>query len=186
MRWTVVVLLAAALGGCVSAFPEAATRTVNRAISAAELRRDPMAYRDQRVIVGGEILATRPRPGETELEILAKPLRSDDSPDRDDRTEGRVLVKTPEFLDPAVYAEGRRVTVLGVVAGQEERTIGELPYRYPVITAERIRLWPREYAIPLQSPRAYAWDHFYWPYWGYYPYPYPYRYRLAPPPYWWW
>jgi outer membrane lipoprotein len=41
-----------------------------------------------------------------------------------------------------VYARGRRLTVLGTVAGLEERRVGELPFAYPVISAERIKLWP--------------------------------------------
>jgi hypothetical protein len=33
-----------------------------------------------------------------------------------------------EFLDPAIYAPGRRLTLLGTVAGRSERRVGDLPY----------------------------------------------------------
>jgi outer membrane lipoprotein len=145
------------LGGCASGFPEAALRSVNRAITASELRADPKAYVTQRVILGGEILATRPRVGETEIEVLGQRLRGDDSPERGDESEGRFLVKTTEFLDPAVYAAGRRLTVIGAVTGEEERKIGELPYRYPVIAADRLRLWPRESGEPPLFYPGYPW-----------------------------
>ncbi len=131
-------------------------------------------------MVGGDILATRPKPGETEVEILSKPLSSDDRPQRGDVSNGRVLVRSAQFLDPAVYAEGRRLTVIGTVTGEEERKIGELPYRYPVLTSTALHLWPRE--VP---------DTVYGPSWFYGPwfYPYPGRYRLYGPwpgsPYWW-
>jgi Outer membrane lipoprotein Slp family len=47
---------------------------------------------------------------------------------RSDSTNGRFLVRTPESLDPAIYAPGRRLTVLGTVAGRSERRASDLPY----------------------------------------------------------
>ena len=178
MRRLTLLLAPLLLAGCVSAFPDEALRSVNRAVTVAELRRAPAAYATARVILGGEILATRPRVGETEIEVLARRLRPDDTPERSDRSEGRFLVKTAEFLDPAVYAPGRRLTVLGTVTGEEERQIGELPYRYPLIAAERIRLWPQDVAathiLPVYPPGFYDWP--YWPHWPYAPYgPWPFR-----------
>ena len=185
MRGAIALAAGLLLGGCVSAFPEEALRAVNRALSLEELRRDPAAYVNQRVLLGGEILATRPRVGETEIEVLSRRLRGDDTPERSDRSDGRFLVKTPEFLDPAVYAEGRRVTVVGRVTGGEERTIGELPYRYPVIAADRIRLWPRDYAETFPPYPRFQSSHSDWPY-MYYGRPYHYRrVPFLPPPYWW-
>src|SRR5262245_51778331 len=130
-------------------------------------------------MVGGDILATRPMPGATEVELLAKPLDGDGRPRHGDDSEGRVIVRASQFLDPAVYAEGRRLTVIGTVSGQEERKIGELPYRYPVVTAADLHLWPREVAV---APYPTPWPYYYYPW----PYPYGWRYRvLGPWPYWW-
>jgi outer membrane lipoprotein len=135
------------------------------------------------VVVGGEILATRPRPGETEIELLARRLDGDDRPEITDDSEGRALITTARFLDPAVYAEGRRITIVGTVTGGEERKIGELPYLYPVIGAEGIRLWPRAHALAPGPGPGYPWPLYYGPYLG------PYRYWRGPPapwwPYWW-
>jgi outer membrane lipoprotein len=150
-------LLALILCGCVSAFPEDALRGVNRAITMSELRTDPTAYESQRVIPGGEILATRPRAGETEIEVLARRLRRDEIPEHSDRSEGRFPVTTAEFLDPAVYAPGRRLTVIGAVRGAAERKIGEVSYRYPVIAAARLQLWPREWDEPPPFYPDYPW-----------------------------
>src|SRR3970040_2295530 len=184
MRGMVAVVAGLLLGGCVSAFPEEALRAVNRGLTLEELRRDPAAYVNERVLLGGEILATRPRVGETEIEVLSRRLRGGDTQERSERSDGRFLVRTPEFLDPAVYAEGRRITVVGRVTGGEQRAIGELPYQYPVIAADRIRLWPRDFvdAGPLSPPSP--WPYYDWPYTRYGP---PYRYRAVPPywPYWW-
>jgi outer membrane lipoprotein len=156
-----VVLLALALAGCVSAFPSEVTVGVNRDITVEALRAaDPGTFVNQRVIVGGEILVTTPKQGQTEIEVLSRRLRSDDSPERSDRSDGRFLVRATQFLDPAVFAPGRRVTVLGAVTGEEQRPLGDVPFRYPVIISDAITLWPRD--LP---PYPYAYDP-YWPYWG--------------------
>ncbi len=161
MRAPLVLAAALLVAGCAaSPFPEALTRSVNRSLSLAQIRADPPAHRGEQVILGGEILATTPRPGETEMEVLSRRLDSGDVPERSDSSPGRFLARMPGFLDPAVYARGRRVTVLGTVAGVEERPVGELPYAYPVIAAERVKLWPKEGAwvggeyppVPLDSP----------------------------------
>ena len=146
MRPLFLLAAAALLGaGCAATpFPDELTRSVNRALTLTELRARPAAHVGAHVILGGDIVATVPRPGETEVEVLSKRLGGGDVPERSDRTDGRFLVRTREFLDPAVYAPGRRLTVLGAVAGSEERRLGELPYAYPVISAERIKLWPAD------------------------------------------
>lgn len=169
MRWLGLALLALLGGGCATAFPDEVMRTVNTGITAEVLLSAPADFKGARVILGGEVLGTQPRPGETEIELLTRRLRGDDSPERSDRSPGRVLLRSPDFLDPAVYAPGRRITVVGEVTGAEERKIGEVPYRYPVITVERIRLWPRDVVV---SPSYYPYPAYgpYWPYYGrYYP-----------------
>jgi outer membrane lipoprotein len=153
MRWWLGLALAVLLGGCASAFPKEVMRDVNTSLSADDLRRDPATYQGARVIVGGEILSTQPKPGQTEIELLARRLDDGDAPEHSDRSAGRLLLRSPDFLDPAVYAAGRRITVIGTVTGAEDRKVGELPYRYPVIAIERIRLWPQEVAqYPAYSP----------------------------------
>jgi outer membrane lipoprotein len=168
MRW-LLVGLGLLLAGCASAFPDEVMRTVDRSITVDELRRDPAGHKGARVIVGGEILSTQPRQGQTEIEMLARRLRDGGSPERSDRSPGRVLLRTADFLDPAIYAAGRRITVVGTVNGAEERKVGELPYRYPVIDVERIRLWSQDVVL---GPPYYPAPYYYWPYGPYYLAPY--------------
>jgi len=161
MRSLALAAAAAALcSACAAApFPEELTRSVSRSIGVAQLRADPRVS-TTRIILGGEILATLPKPGSSEIEILSRPLDRGDAPERTDASEGRFLARTPDFLDPAIYARGRRITVLGTAAGTEERMVGDRPYIYPVVDAERIKLWPREGAwvggeyppVPLDTP----------------------------------
>lgn len=173
-RWFVLVFL---LGGCASAFPKEVMSTVNTAITVEMLRTDPVPFKGQRVMVGGDILSTQPRPDETEIELLARRLGSDGAPDRGDQSPGRLLLQSAAFLDPAVYGQGRRVTVIGTVSGVEERKVGDVPYRYPVVQVERIRLWPKDVTL--------GYDYYYpWGPWPYYPYYWPGRGFY---PYgWWW
>lgn len=180
MRW-LGLALAMLLAGCATAFPREVMQTVATGVSADDLRRDPAVYTGARVIVGGEILSTLPKSGQTEIELLARRLRDDDSPERSDRSPGRLLLRSPDFLDPAVYAPGRRISVIGTVSGQEERKVGELPYRYPVIAVERIRLWAQDVA---EYGAYYPWPG--WPYGPYYD-PYYFGPHGRSWPYgWWW
>ena len=146
MRRLVVLVALAGLGaGCArSPFPEDLTRTVNRSLSLTEIRADPPAHMGEHVILGGDIIKTTPKRGDTEIEILARKLGGGDAPERSDGSTGRFLVCAAGFLDPAIYARGRRLTVLGTVAGTEERSVGDVGYVYPVIRAERVKLWPVE------------------------------------------
>lgn len=175
-RWIFLAawpILGLVLGGCATAaFPREMLRDVNQALTLGDIRRTPDAFLRQKVLLGGEIVETRPAAHETEIEVLGRPLRRDNRPARTDASDGRFLVVSSQFLDPAVYARGRRLTVLGTVTGEQERAIGDQPYRYPLIAAEQVRLWPQE-----PPAHAYPYPYPYYPF-PYYPYPY-----LGPP---WW
>jgi outer membrane lipoprotein len=174
-----LLLVGLLLAGCGSVFPKQSLVGVNRALTLPELRRDADAHQGERVVLGGVILATTPKVGQSEIEVLSRPLGEADAPKRTDQSDGRFLVMTPDFLDPAVYSTGRRLSMLGTVVGGEERKVGELPYRYPVIRAERMYLWPED--LGLGGYPYYGYPFVYGPpgfyvggYWGrrwpYYPY----------------
>jgi outer membrane lipoprotein len=167
MRRVRLALLGLALAGCATAaaVPDELLDTVDRSLTLAALRQAPEPPVGARVMLGGEILATIPRPGETEVEVLGRRLRDGGAPEWSDVSDGRFLFRTTRFLDPAVYAPGRRVTVVGSVTGAETRRIGELPYRYPVLAAERIVLWPRPVARPGPPPWPYPLHPYHDPFW---------------------
>ena len=50
------------LAGCASAFPADALRSVDRSVTLTVLRQDPAAVLGRRVMLGGDIVATRPMP----------------------------------------------------------------------------------------------------------------------------
>ena len=182
MRGLWLILLGVLVGGCATAFPESVMRTVDTRITADQVVSQSAALKGTRVIVGGEVLGIQPRPGVTEIELLLRRLRGDDSPERIDSSPGRALLHTPEFLDPAVYAPGRRITVVGEVVGEEERKIGEVPYRYPVIKVERIRLWPKDVLV---GPAYYPYPWGFGPFGPYYYDPFYLGARRYYPGWWW-
>lgn len=128
-------------------------------LSLAEVRSDIPAHLNQRVRWGGSIAGVENRASETWLEIVARPLNSSGRPSAGDESFGRFIAKVKGFLDPAVYATGRLVTVAGIVGGGLTRTIGEYPYTYLVIDADTIKLWER----PMEAPYYYS-SPFYDPY----------------------
>ena len=112
MRRAVILMLALVwLSGCGSVFPDAMLRGVDRSLTLGVLRGDPERYRQARVVLAGEIIANRPTTGPTEIEVLSRPLGEGDRPRPTDQSDGRFLVVAPDFLDPAVFAPGRRISV---------------------------------------------------------------------------
>lgn len=169
------------LGACATNVPEAIREAPPGNFSLSEVQRDVAAHIGQRVRWGGRIAAVDNRAKETWLDIVAQPLDSDGRPRTGDASLGRFLARVTGFLDPAVYAKGRLVTVAGPVEGALTRPIGEYPYRYIVVKADTVKLWepteqrPAHYRDPFYDPfydplwrsRAYPWHAPYpfYPYW---------------------
>jgi hypothetical protein len=117
-RGALLLLGVMLLAGCVSAFPAEKLVGVDRSVTLGVLRSDPDRFRQARVLLAGEIIQTRPRPGTTEIEVISRPLGDGDAPRFTDTSDGRFLLTAPDFLDPAVYATGRRLSVVGTVTGR--------------------------------------------------------------------
>jgi len=171
------------LAGCAGVIPQGLWDSVDRSVTFDVLRANPEAYNGRRVALGGEILKTSPLGPVSEMEVLQYPLRYDDAPDLTAQAGGRFLMRHAGFLDPAVYPAGRRITIVGTAQGSVERPVGEVAYRYPVIEAVFVHLWPRYDVVYGPDPFFYPYPFYPWPYYGY---PFgPYRPLLWGPPYWW-
>jgi outer membrane lipoprotein len=173
---TRLLVLAAAivLGGCTSV-PEVVKTAPPGDVHVGEVRNDPTRFVGTVVRWGGSVEAVRNERDATLIEVVARSLDSSGRPRDEDKSEGRFLAKVAGFLDPAIYAQGREVTVRGQVTGVHEDKIGDFHYLYPIVTVEHLHLWaPRPPPLP---PYPY-YDPFWWgpgyPWgWPYYP---PYRY----------
>ncbi len=161
---------------CVHVISKDLRAQVDKAITFKDVLADPDAYKGRVVIWGGSIIEAGNQKDGTLLEVLQKPMGLDGRPKEGDVTEGRFLALYPGFLDTAVYARNREVTVAGEIQGKVARPIGQVEYNYPLISAGEIHLWPerpREIYAPYWS---YPWGYPY-PWWWDYPNPLPRRRR---------
>jgi outer membrane lipoprotein len=148
--WAGLVLLSA----CATTIPPEALTGVDHNISFQNLGNDPEAFIGKSVVLGGSIISAENRPEKTILVVLQHDLDGDLKPLGDDQSKGRFMVVVPEFLDPVIYAKGRRITAVGTVTGKEIRKLNGIPYVYPVIEETYLHLWPVE-KIQNSEPRVY-------------------------------
>ena len=102
---------------------------------------DPDSYRDRVVIFSGIILEAVNTEEGTLLTVLQKPAGPGGRPVDADQSGGRFLALIPYFVDVAIYAPGRAVTVAGRVIGKKPMPLGRTTYGYPYIRVEEIHLW---------------------------------------------
>jgi outer membrane lipoprotein len=160
----------ALLSACASGVPDPIRQTPPSDVRMTEVQRAPASFRGTLVRWGGAIVTVRNLKDETQIEIVSRRLDSSGRPLAEDRSEGRFLAKLAGFLDPAIYAAGRDITVNGRVEGAITQAIGEHSYTYPVVQVEHIYLWEplpplryRDYD-PFWHDPFYPWGYPYWPY----------------------
>ncbi|MGH8685383.1 MAG: Slp family lipoprotein, partial [Nitrosospira sp.] len=72
-------------------------------------------YKETSVRWGGVIVDVENEENFTLLQVLSYPLNSYGRPQLNKQTEGRFVIKSTEFLDPAVYAKDKEITVAGTI-----------------------------------------------------------------------
>ena len=60
----------------------------------------------------------------------------------DKPAQNRFVVRHAGYLETMVYAPGREITVIGTLQDVEEGKVGDASYRFPVLKADKIYLWP--------------------------------------------
>ena len=177
MRAFLPFLAVSLLGGCATNLPQAITTAPTPDITVAQARENPKAYIGQRVRWGGTIARVENRETTTDVEVVARELNSSGRPRESDRSAGRFIARIGEFLDPAVYSDGRQVTIAGTIVDETSGRIGAHKYRYPVVNADAVYLWEPLRDVP---DRYRYYDPFYDPFW--YPWrPWPYYYPYYHP-----
>ncbi|NLN60221.1 MAG: Slp/YeaY family lipoprotein [Deltaproteobacteria bacterium] len=158
-------------------FSQEMMREVQKDVAFTDVLAAPDAFTGQSVIWGGVIIETVARADDTLVIVRQANLDFQKQPMNTDTSSGRFMIRYSGFLDPAIYTGDREVTVIGRVAGKEERPVGDFRYTYPVIESREIRLWGK------RKPKSpYYYDPWYW---GPYPY-HPWHYRpWYRNPYWW-
>lgn len=143
-----------------------------------EVRANLEKFTGREVRWGGSIAGVENRANETWIEIVARPLDSYGRPQSGDESLGRFIAEVKGFRDPAVYAQGRLITVAGTVRSALTRSIGQYPYTYVIVDAKVIKLWEQPNPQSYYPYRYY--DPWYDPFWPMRPFPW-----YAPYPYWW-
>ncbi len=166
-----VVLGLVVLAGCSPVISSEFRKEARNDLTFSMAFSDPTAYTGSVVIWGGVIIGIMNRPDGTTLAVLETPLSYRERPEGSEQSQGRFIAETPQFLDPAVFSSGRKVTIAGTITGKETRPLGKakVPYIYPVIRIKQIHLWSMQPEY-LQPP-GYWWmgePYDYWPYgWPY-------------------
>lgn len=163
--------------GCAHVISEDVRNQVDEGITFRQVFQNPDAYKGKVVVWGGAIIKMTHQKDGTLVEILQKPLEMDDQPADSDRSGGRFLAFYKGFLDDAVYAKGRRITVAAEVVGSRKMPLGEIEYTYPFVTIKEIHLWPERIREPY--PPYWYYPGWYDPWW--YPWYGPWGYRYP-----WW
>jgi len=138
-----------ALAGCSPPFPVELLEKVEKNVSFAALQKDPENYAGKLLLFGGTIVETMNLKEGTRIEVLQRPLDEEARPEPSDRTDGRFLIVTGQFLDGAVYHRGRMITVIGEAGHPQVLPLGEIEYRYPVLEVKSLHLWS-----PYAGPRV--------------------------------
>lgn len=117
------------------------TSQVEPSLTPKSVIAEPVSSRHKVVLWGGTILDTQNLQHSTQVEVLAYPLNSSHRPLVENSPLGRFIIVQQDFLEPATYAQGRLLTVLGSVDESKSGKVGDSHYIYPVINAQQLQLW---------------------------------------------
>ncbi|MDP2225181.1 Slp family lipoprotein, partial [Nitrosomonas sp.] len=112
-------------------------------VSYRQVSVDSNSFKDVPVRWGGVIIDVENEAHDSMLQIVSYPLDYTGRPQIHRAGEGRFVVKSPEFLDPAVYIKDKEITIAGVITGDTELTVGKRIIRVPLLSATAIYLWPK-------------------------------------------
>lgn len=132
-----------------SKIPSYFREEIDPGLTFTELRKEPKAYMEKKVLLGGVITEIQNNPLETELRILQKPLDQRNIPIEKGYTSGQFIAVYKGYLDRLVYAPGRLITIGGKVIGQKIKDEYGRIYTYPVIMIDFLQL------RPVQAPYFY-------------------------------
>lgn len=165
------------ISGCIYPISKELRQEAKEDLTFSMVLQNPKAYIGSIVLWGGKIIETINVPDGMEIIVLEMPLDYGEMPEDERRSRGRFIAKSSKFLDPAIYKEGRKITLAGEIIGSETKPLGKTQYTYPVVMIKQLHLWRKQRPV---SPPPYYWGWgWYGPYGPYLPYYYwPYQYRL--------
>lgn len=159
------------LGSCAS-MPQAMKDARVVDISYAQASQNIDSYKDAPVRWGGVIIDVENEENFSFVQALFYPLNYSGRPQLDELHGGRFVIKSTQFLDPVIYAKDRKITVVGTLNGEIERTVGKRIIRIPLILSTATHLWPK-YQNNYYGYGGYGYG--YGPYYGSYGHPFLFR-----------
>lgn len=165
MKSLVIPIVILTLAGCASAISPELRSRADSTVTISGVLESPEAHKGKTVLWGGVIAGLRNTTEGTKIEIVKKSLAYNGRPEDSDRSEGRFLAIYDKYLDAIIYSKGREVTIGGTLTGVTQQRLDEIQYRYPLITAKEIVLWPKQtekeviYYPPWYGPGFYHYRH---------------------------
>jgi outer membrane lipoprotein len=153
----VITVAVVCLSGCAHVISKDLLQEVNTEITFGELHKAPQAYQGKIVLLGGVIVKTVNRKDGTLLEVYQTEIDSMGRPIKLDISGGRFLAHYKGLLESEIYHKGRKVTIAGIVQGEQVMRLGEIDYHYPFLIIKDIHLWKKE------QPRSY--EPYPWGFW---------------------
>lgn len=161
------------LSGCnrYHVIPDHLVSQVNKALTYEQVKAAPAVTRGQIVVWGGEVLNAVRETERTVVEVLELPLNKDLIP-LDNRASSRgrffAMDSRGEIIDPAIFKEGSRITVIGEIVGLKTDTLDKAAYDYPIVAIRDMTLWDE--GVRANYPLAGYYNYYGYGYYGYRPY----------------
>lgn len=131
-----------------SGLPERVRNVPVSDVSYVQATQNLNSYKGTSVRWGGVIVDVENEEKFTVVQVLSYPQNSYGRPQLRNQSGGRFVIKSSEFLDPAVYAKDKEITVAGTIEGDIERTIGKKTIRMPLVSSIAVYLWPAYQSYP--------------------------------------
>ena len=136
-----ILLLGLLLSAC-SNLPPAIEDPPLYDLSLAQAKQNTAQFKEAPVRWGGVIVDVQNEENFSLVQILYYPLNYYGRPKLDQTNQGRFVVKSPEFLDPAIYTKDSEITVAGTLKGETERLVGNKKLKLPMLSPQQLHLWP--------------------------------------------
>ena len=129
--------------GCAAGISRQSRSKVTYTGTFSALQKAPDAYKGEVIMFGGRIIETKTSSSLSQLFVLQLALDTVDRPVNPDQSEGRFIVQTKQFFDPAVYQKDMLLTVVGTLKGSKVESVGGFEYIYPLVDLIEVKLWPK-------------------------------------------
>lgn len=180
-RLLCILVASLMLSSCSPVLRQELLRAASPEVPFQNIANDPSLYRGKLFVLGGLIVKTSNTEKGSLIEAVYIKSTASGYLQTPDKAHSRYLAFYPRekgILDPAIYRQGREITLAGQFIETRKGKIDEMDYVFPVFEIKDIYLWEEYITIPYGPP--------YSPY--YYPSPYPYWYDrwdryYYPPPY---